>query len=381
MNAADSILMNMLAAAQAAASNIQGAKPSGSGQKDGPSFQDLLQDKKQAQAAQPADKADAKPADGTAEQQPEEELKLPGTEQQALAAAMMAQNIVIVPDAQPTAEAAVVLVQTAEQILPQAAPQTQHNLAQAAQQTAPQAQAEAAPTAAMQTAEIPKETAKPEQNAVQSQADAEIQPQAETVQRTQTAERQEGNGDHPTELPKKNAEGMEVTIAGESQAQPLFRQVESAPVKVGDAQTLDTQAPDMDKKLSAKLNQALDEGARRIEIRLTPENLGTVVVEMTQSSDGALHVVLRASGDKAMNLLSEHAANLGSLLQSGTQGTVQVEVQRQQESQQSQQQRNQDNQQQGGNHPQDQQQEHRQRHDTAQDFLQQLRLGLIPLET
>lgn len=365
MNMTDSILMGLMAATQAAANNAPVKQPSGT-EKDGPSFKDLLDEKRQP--TQETGKGDTKPTDAPVQEQPEEP-QLPGVNQQELAATLIAQNIVILPQAQQTTEQAPVPV--VEAVLPQAE-------AGPAVPSAAQTDVAVEPEPLQQT----DTTLKPQEQTVTGDGKTETAaPEySESVQRAPAAQRQENDADRPLNTAvKQEAENVQTSV-GEAQAQPLFQNVEHTPVKVGDAQTIDTQAPDMDAKLTAKLDRALEQGERRVEIRLTPENLGTVVVELTQSSDGALHVVLRASNDKAANLLSEHAANLGSLLQNGGQNTVQVEVQRQQESQQSQQQRYQDAQQQGGGHGQERQQQERQQRDTTQDFLQQLRLGLVSLD-
>lgn len=160
---------------------------------------------------------------------------------------------------------------------------------------------------------------------------------------------------------------------------PLFPELEHIPVKVGQAPVLDTRQPELEQRLAGQLAQAVRSGEERVVIRLAPERLGTVVVELTRAEDGALRVVLHASTDKAADLLGEHAAGLGSLLQADRQTPVQVEVQRQQEQQQTQRQGYQDpgdggrgGRQQGG------QEERRQ--DSGRDFLQRLRLGLIPAD-
>ena len=159
----------------------------------------------------------------------------------------------------------------------------------------------------------------------------------------------------------------------EQEARPLFQDVKAMPVKVGETYVVDTQAPTMDAKLAGQLETALEAGAQRVELRLTPENLGTVVVEMTRTQDGALHVVIHTSTEKAASLLSQHSAALGELLQSNhSQNTVQVTVQHPEENQQFQQNQSQHH---GQNAP---QQEHRRQR--SEDFLQQLRLGLVPMD-
>lgn len=151
--------------------------------------------------------------------------------------------------------------------------------------------------------------------------------------------------------------------------QPLFRNVESVPVKVGDTPIADTTQPELDAQLSKQIGTALKAGTQQVKIQLTPESLGTLTIDLTQTQDGALQVVLHTTTEKAASLLGQHAENLSALLQSNSRNPVQVEVQRQDQNQQFQQ--NQQNQQHG------QSQQHNQRRQNGEDFLQQLRLGLV----
>ncbi|BAL01162.1 flagellar hook-length control protein FliK [Oscillibacter valericigenes Sjm18-20] len=156
-------------------------------------------------------------------------------------------------------------------------------------------------------------------------------------------------------------------------AQPLFRDMETVPVKVGETPVADTEQPDMDAQLAKQIGTTLEDGAQQVKLQLSPENLGTLTVDLTHTQDGTLQVVLHTTTEKAANLLSQHAENLGALLQNSTQNTVRVEVQRQEQSQQFQQQSQQQNQQHG------QSQQHSRRQQSGDDFLQQLRLGLVTL--
>ena len=157
-------------------------------------------------------------------------------------------------------------------------------------------------------------------------------------------------------------------------AQPLFRNVETVPVKVGETSVADTTQPDLDAQLAKQIGTTLENGAQQVKIQLTPESLGALTIDLTRTQDGALQVVLHTTTEKAANLLSQHAENLGALLQGNTQNTVQVEVQRQEQNQQFQQQSQQQNQQHG------QGQQHSRRQQSGENFLQQLRLGLVTLD-
>ena len=158
---------------------------------------------------------------------------------------------------------------------------------------------------------------------------------------------------------------------------PLFKDVEAAPVKVGENFQLDTQEPDMDDRLADAIRFAAQQGLKQIEIKLSPENLGSLTVKLTQSADGALQVVLHAANSKAANLLSQHLDGLNAALQGFSQNSeVRVEVQRGEDSQQAQQQQTNPD----GHNQQRQQQEHRQEEQHDGDFMQKLRLGLFGAE-
>lgn len=182
--------------------------------------------------------------------------------------------------------------------------------------------------------------------------------------------------------PQKGEDGedlMEFT-AGQQAPQRIFQDVKAVPVKVGevyDAQQ--DEAPGVAQQIDAQLAQALEQGESLVRVRLTPENLGEVMVEISQSADGILRIALSARSLDTRSLLERHAGDLQGLLSSRTQQTVEVEVQRGQESQQNQQ-RQQSYEGHNG-HAQDgreQQRRSRREHAGSQDFMQQLRLGLIP---
>lgn len=112
-------------------------------------------------------------------------------------------------------------------------------------------------------------------------------------------------------------------------------------------------------------------------MRLAPKELGTIVVEMTRAQDGSLQVLLRASTVAATTLLTDRSAELSGLLRANTQAPVFVEVQQANNTQQNQQQEQQGN---AHHNQQQQQQQQQQGHQQTQDFLDQLRLGLLPLD-
>lgn len=175
------------------------------------------------------------------------------------------------------------------------------------------------------------------------------------------------NGDDGGEIPDE-APGAE---------QPVFRETQSVPVKVGERyETVDTQKPEMDNQLADVIRGAVQTGAERIEIHLAPQNLGSLVIEMTKDVNGALQVVLHTSNAKTAGLLNQHLDGLHTALQGYGQEEVRVEVQRGQESQEQHfKQADPDGR---GQHQQRQQQERQEEAPAnGQEFLQKLRLGLF----
>lgn len=156
---------------------------------------------------------------------------------------------------------------------------------------------------------------------------------------------------------------------------PLFQQLEHTPVKVAEAPVADAQSPRFEDALAKPIQKALAEGAQTLEIKLAPAHLGSVTVSLTQNPDGTLHVTFLTVTDKAARLLSEHSGGLMQLLRPGAPTGVQIEVQQSDQGQPGQE----DRQNQGQRDP--RQQEHRQQRERqgSDDFLQQLRLGLLPL--
>jgi flagellar hook-length control protein FliK len=156
----------------------------------------------------------------------------------------------------------------------------------------------------------------------------------------------------------------------------IFHDVKAAPIKVAEAPEME-QPQNVAQQIDAGLAQALQKGESLVRIQLNPENLGEVTVEISQSAQGILKVALTASSADTRHLLERHAGDLQGMLSNRTEQSVEVSVQRQQESQQNQ---NQQHSYDGHNgHAQDgQERRQRREHTSSQDFMQQLRLGLIP---
>ena len=104
--------------------------------------------------------------------------------------------------------------------------------------------------------------------------------------------------------------------------------------------------------------------------------MGRIRVEMRWSDEGALHVILHAESAHTQSLLEKDMASLQTLLGRETQQEVKVELPREQEAPR---QSFDDGRQNGGQQHHQQEQRQSSRH-SGQDFLHQLRLGLIPAE-
>ena len=171
---------------------------------------------------------------------------------------------------------------------------------------------------------------------------------------------------------------VEVTDAGQA-PQPLFHDVKAAPVKVGEVyDATKTGETNVAKQVDNGVAQALAKGESMVRIQLNPENLGSLTVEITRSAEGVIRVALNAHSGETRSLLERHAGELQGLLSSRTQQDVEVSVHRQQESQQNQ---NQNYDGRNGHAQDGERRRHRQQEQTgSQDFIQQLRLGLIPAD-
>lgn len=225
---------------------------------------------------------------------------------------------------------------------------------------------------AAQTAEEPVRDEAPAQTAPQAEVRTQEQPErpeaaAEAVQ-TRTEAPVEEQGDE--------------TVAveyGEAKPEPVFHDVQAAPVKVGETvrESRTEETPDVERQLDSGLAQALEQGESRVELQLTPEHLGTVKVEITRTGEGTVRIALSAQSGETRSLLEKHTDGLRAALGSRTQSEVQVEVRKDEGSQ-----RRDDHPYEGHNGQNRQQQErrHREQPGRTEDFLQQLRLGLIPSE-
>ena len=179
----------------------------------------------------------------------------------------------------------------------------------------------------------------------------------------------------PAEGAEQDGDAADTPEEGMAEA-PVFRDVREIPVKVGEAPATEgAREVPVEDQVGHKLTEALAAGETRVELQLTPENLGKVTVEVTLHEDGALHIALHAENSQTRSLLERSTDSLMAMLGRETRQEVQVEVPRQQESQQQNFYDGRQGHERQGRQQQEQRQEQR---GGSEDFLHQLRLGLIP---
>lgn len=202
----------------------------------------------------------------------------------------------------------------------------------------------------------------------------EAQPQLETSVDEQPAE------DAVVEIRVTENDSDETGAEAAVTEAPLFEEVETAPIKVAEAPERAEKAPEVEKQVSEKLVSVLESGETRVEIRLDPAELGKLTIELTRNEDGALNILLNAENVQTRGLLERHVTGLQEALAERGQQNVQITVDQSNESQRQDNNANQRNDFQDGSNGRQNEQHRRDDHRSGEDFLQQLRLGLIPIE-
>ena len=178
----------------------------------------------------------------------------------------------------------------------------------------------------------------------------------------------------------------DLPLEAAAESTEVFGYMDATPVKVSEPEApIALEAEDATEQLADRIGTLVEneDGSSRVELTLNPPSLGKVTVEIVHRPDGALHIALQATTEKAVNLLERNSVGLQNLLASQSRSEVHVQVKESAETpyifvnpdaQNQQEQQRQ--------HQQQQQQQQRQRESqqpSAQDFIQQLRLGLIDL--
>ena len=350
----------MMGAAQGASNQNSGGQTKAEGKSD---FDSMIEQKQQEAKGQQTQKTGTDAAKDKAEPAVKDEA-IPD-EQYAAVVAMMFQVQPVIEYTDPTVEITEEPVQelVLDAIVPEAELPEQNVPQDAAAQIVTEQSAE-------QTVEVPvEETAAPVEIAPQ-------QTQDEPQQETGYSAPQEGQVREEGQVRAQREDApVPENVRWE---EPVFGNVSAAPVKVALPQTepLELEAPDAVEDLAGRIEDLLtDEGIdSRVEFTLVPESLGKITVQITHGQDGSLHVLLSASTERAAAMLERHTGGLQNLLMSNGRTQTQVEVRGNEESQRQflnpNGENNQGRQQQGQQRR--QQPEHR-----TQDFVQQLRLGLL----
>ncbi len=202
----------------------------------------------------------------------------------------------------------------------------------------------------------------------------EAQPQLQTNVGEQTAE------DTSVEISVTEHEGDEPDVDVTATETPLFEDVEAAPIKVAEAPERAEKAPEVEKQVADKLVSVFESGETKVEIRLDPAELGKLTIELTRNEDGTLNILLNADNMQTRSLLERHVTGLQEALAERGQQNVQITVNQNEESQRQDNNANQRNDFQDGSNGRQSEQRRRDDHRSGEDFLQQLRLGLIPIE-
>ncbi len=324
------------------------------------------------------------PSGKTEEETPKAGETLPA-EIQAMAAMLLQRPVIVeaepvaktaeaveTAETEPAVEAAAVLPEAGTEVQPETAEvhPAEEALPQQVRQMIQPRQVQGQP---QRPAEAPAEEKAPVQQ-IQPQKEQPQAEQKEVAPVRQEAPLKDAALPKETEEPKDSGKTEEEAPAAET---PVFGRVEAVPVKVADskAEAVDLSAPEAPERLAEKIVPAVEDGLSRVEITLTPENLGKLTVEISRSEDGTLSVAISAANPKAANVLEQHSSHLQNLLADTARSEVRVEVRNAQEAQQQflnpdgQQQRRQEQRRQ--NHP------DRNDQKADQDFVQQLRLGLV----
>lgn len=179
--------------------------------------------------------------------------------------------------------------------------------------------------------------------------------------------------------------GLEIRVTGDDAEEiggeaaveaPLFENVEAAPIKVAEAPERTQEETPIERQVTEKLSDAIRSGETRVELQLEPLELGKLTIELTHSENGALNILINAENAETRTLLERHINSLQEALVERSQNSVQITVDRSEESQR----QEQNNDFRDGSNNRHNEQQRRDGQRSGEDFLQQLRLGLIPIE-
>ncbi len=227
-----------------------------------------------------------------------------------------------------------------------------------------------------QTAETVQEAPVEEQPKAEAEV-TNVEPGAKETGRPEVTVQRSKEGDRPQD------EDMDAD-AGQ-QSQPVFHDVKSAPVKVGDTRLTHLEPepvePQNAQQMAGVLSRAIQGGADLVRIQLNPANLGSVTIELTRDAAGAISIVMTPETARAADLLSSHTTNLMASLAQRGENVANVQVNMPENSENAGMMMNPDGH--NGNAPENEEDGRKKKREdrtegvNAADFLSQLRLGLI----
>lgn len=135
------------------------------------------------------------------------------------------------------------------------------------------------------------------------------------------------------------------------------------------------QPEELPEKLADQILSKMEDGVRSFEIEIEPENLGKIAVKI-QYQDGQATVSIFCTEKKALDVLGNHAREIGSIIDRNLGGETKIFVEKQEPDYLNQ---NREENQQGRQGEQEQQKEGNKKRDAedSEQFLQKLRLGLM----
>ena len=137
-----------------------------------------------------------------------------------------------------------------------------------------------------------------------------------------------------------------------------------------------SQPKELPEKIGNQLLTKMVEGVRELEVQIEPQNLGKIAVKVLYSANQATISII-CSEKKTMEMLGNHAREIGDMIDRNLGGTTTIIVEKQENDylNQSRDGNNQSEQ----NEEQQKKQEKEQSQDTTEagEFLQKLRLGLV----
>lgn len=227
----------------------------------------------------------------------------------------------------------------------------------------------------------------PEQPVVEQPDAAQPVVEQETVVKADQAQAPEEQVKEPVAAVNNRPKGPEVHEKQEKlpeESIAAFQNKSSEPAPVKHVQTgkepavYATVHAENQEKLEADLSEQIlrqvRTGKRELEVQLEPHNLGKINIKVTYE-ENQISVSVLCTESKTLKLLSQSAADLGSILESNIERPVQIVVDKQENDYLNNQQ-----QKEGGQQQREQQQE-QSRDENSEDFLQKMRLGILGTES